>query len=157
MLDLNESREINIFFVKNSKLFFNRKNKKKRNDYVLNVDRIIKEKFECECFVLNYTQSFLLNFEIKKLLDKAISIANKKYDRIIYVNSNMSTSGIINTIEFLDANYRKHKVIFKYLIIDEKEELKHLPFKYSNENMVIINSLEQFEYIRDHLPDSSQN
>ncbi len=154
MLNLNESREINIFFIKNSKLFFNRRNKKKRNDYILNINRIIKEKFEDECFIMNNIQAFLLNFEIKKLLDKAISIANKKYNRIIYVNNNISISGIINTIEFLDANY--NNINFKYLVIDEKEELSHLPLKYSNTNMEIITSLERFEYIRDHSPDLSQ-
>jgi len=151
MLDLNESRGINIFFVKNSKLFFNRKNKKKKNDYVLNIDRIIKEKFEDECFILNNIQAFLLNFEIKKLLDKAISIANKKYNRIIYVSSNMSTSGIINTIEFLKANYKL--INFTFIVINEKEELSHLPLKYSVPDLHLINFEEGSEYIKDHLLD----
>lgn len=146
MLDLNDSRGINIFFVKSSKLFFNRKNKKKRNDYVLNIDRIIKEKFECDCFVLNNIQAFLLNFEIKKLLDKAISIANKKYNRIIYVSNNISTSGIINTIKFLKENYSD--INFTFLLIDEREEYKHLPLKSDLSDLYLVSSVEDFERIK---------
>jgi hypothetical protein len=47
----------------------------------------------------------LLNYEIKKLLDKAINIKNKKYRRVIYLNSNLSSSIVLNTIDFIESEY----------------------------------------------------
>jgi len=60
-------------------------------------------------------QSFLLNYEIKKLLDKAISVKNEKYGRIIYLNSNLSKSAVLNTIDFITSEYPEFE--FKYSII----------------------------------------
>jgi hypothetical protein len=60
-------------------------------------------------------QSFLLNYEIKKLLDKAITVKNEKYDQIIYLNSNLSTTTILNTIDFISDEYQDFE--FKFSLI----------------------------------------
>ena len=66
----------------------------------------------------NKVQSFLLNYEIKKLLDKAINIKNKKYRRVVYLNSNLSASIILNTIDFVEEEYSE--LAFSYFLIESK-------------------------------------
>jgi mRNA-degrading endonuclease HigB of HigAB toxin-antitoxin module len=85
---------------------------------VLNVNKIIKDKFKTKFIVPNRVQSFLLNYEIKKLLDKAINIKNKKYRRVIYLNSNISTPIIINTMTFIGEEY--DKLTFTYHLIESR-------------------------------------
>ena len=100
-----EERHVSIIFVKEYKNFISAFERKSKEDYVLNVSKIIKDKFNTKFIVPNKVQSFLLNYEIKKLLDKAINIKNKKYTRVVYLNSNLSASIIMNTMAFVDEEY----------------------------------------------------
>lgn len=98
-------RTLEIIFVKDQKQFIQIFTKKQKCDYLLNVNKIIKEKFDQDILVPNKIQSFLINYEIKKLIDKAINVRNRKYNRIIYVNAGLSASNINNTVKFLNTAY----------------------------------------------------
>lgn len=126
-----DERQVSIVFVREYRHFISAFNRKSKEDYVLNVSKIMKDKFKTKFIVPNKVQSFLLNYEIKKLLDKAINIKNKKYKRVIYLNSNLSTSSILNTISFIEDGYLG--LVFSYQLIepdnlneDEIEELAQL-------------------------------
>lgn len=110
-----EKRKISIIFVKDYKSFILTFNKKDKSDYILNVSKLIKDKFSTKFIVPNKVQSFLLNYEIKKLLDKAITVKNEKYNRIIYLNSNISSTTILNTIDFISTDYPDFE--FNYQLI----------------------------------------
>lgn len=112
-------RLINIVFVKDYKSFTLAFDKKDKNDYILNVSKLIKDKFNTKFIVPNKVQSFLLNYEIKKLLDKAITLKNDKYSRVIYLNSNLSITSILNTIDFINGEYLGFT--FNYQLIDSLE------------------------------------
>lgn len=114
-----EDRIVNIVFVREYKNFISAFQKKNKEDYVLNVNKIIKDKFKTKFIVPNKVQSFLLNYEVKKLLDKAINIKNQKYKRIVYLNTNLSTSLMLNTIDFIEDQY--DSLTFEYLLIRSKE------------------------------------
>ena len=126
---MEEKRCLNIIFIKEFKFFIKKFNKKQKEDYLLNVNKIIKDKFNTKFLVPNPVQSFLLNYEIKKLLDKAVNIKNQKYNRIIFLNSTITFSGIQNTVEFLEKEYLN--VNFKYHIIDPKEDFNKELFNNS--------------------------
>ena len=113
-----EERRVSIIFVKEYKNFISTFERKSKEDYVLNVSKIIKDKFNTKFIVPNKVQSFLLNYEIKKLLDKAINIKNKKYTRVVYLNSNLSASIIMNTMAFVDEEYTELK--FSYFLFESK-------------------------------------
>jgi hypothetical protein len=113
-----EERHVSIIFVKEYKNFISAFERKSKEDYVLNVSKIIKDKFNTKFIVPNKVQSFLLNYEIKKLLDKAINIKNKKYTRVVYLNSNLSASIIMNTMSFVDEEYTELK--FSYFLVESK-------------------------------------
>lgn len=113
-----EDRQVSIVFVREYRNFICAFNKKSKEDYVLNVSKIIKDKFKTKFIIPNKVQSFLLNYEIKKLLDKAINIKNKKYKRVIYLNSNLSSSVILNTITFIEEEYES--LTFTYHLIESK-------------------------------------
>ena len=116
-----ESRKISIVFVKDYKSFIVALGKKEKTDYLLNVSKIIKEKFNTKFIIPNKVQSFLLNYEIKKLLDKAIHVKNQKYSQVIYLNQNLSVSSILNTINFIKDDYPDF--IFNYqLILSEDDQ-----------------------------------
>jgi hypothetical protein len=124
------NRSINIVFVKDYKSFISIFDKKDKGDYILNVSKLIKDKFNTKFIVPNRVQSFLLNYEIKKLLDKAITVKNEKYSRIIYLNSNLSTASILNTIDFIESEYLEFS--FKYSLVNcemdiNREESSRLP------------------------------
>jgi hypothetical protein len=114
-----KEREVSIVFVREYKHYISSFGKKAKEDYVLNVNKIIKEKFKTKFIVPNKVQSFLLNYEIKKLLDKAINIKNEKYKKVIYLNSNISTSIILNTLDFIEAEYES--LLFSYTLIESKK------------------------------------
>lgn len=123
-------RLINIVFVKDYKSFISNFDKKDKGDYILNVSKLIKDKFNTKFIVPNRVQSFLLNYEIKKLLDKAITVKNEKYSRVIYLNSNLSTTTILNTIDFIESEYIDFT--FKYSLVNcemdiNREEAVRLP------------------------------
>jgi hypothetical protein len=132
--DAQETREVNMIFIKEFKFFIKKFNKKQKEDYMLNVNKIVRDKFNTKFLVPNKVQAFLLNYEIKKLLDKAINIKNEKYNRIIYLNSDMTPTGIMNTLTFLSNEY--YHIEFKYHIIDPKEDFDRCTFE--NDNIAFI-------------------
>lgn len=117
--DIHENREIQITFIREFRSFTSLNGKKKKEDYVLNVNKIIKDKFNSKFITPNLVQSFLINYEIKKLLDKAIHIKNKKYTNIIYLNSNLSITIIENAIKFIEDEY--YPIEFTFKIIEPRE------------------------------------
>lgn len=127
---MEQHRTLDIIFIKEFKFFIKKFVKKNKEDYLLNVNKIIKDKFGTKFLVPNPVQSFLLNYEIKKLMDKAINIKNEKYTRIVYLNSNITTTGIHNTLEFLKLEYSN--IEFNCYIIDPKEDFEKSLFKASN-------------------------
>ena len=64
-----DNRELNVIFIREFRSFTSVYSKKGKDDYVLNVNKIIKDKFDSKFIVPNKVQSFLINYEIKKLLD----------------------------------------------------------------------------------------
>jgi len=117
-------RTLEIIFVKDQKQFIQIFTKKQKCDYLLNVNKIIKEKFDQDILVPNKIQSFLINYEIKKLIDKAINVRNRKYNRIIYVNAGLSASNINNTVKFLNTAYTT--IDFVPHLIDSELEIGEL-------------------------------
>lgn len=137
-------RLINIVFVKDYKSFISVFDKKDKGDYILNVSKLIKDKFNTKFIVPNRVQSFLLNYEIKKLLDKAITVKNEKYSRIIYLNSNLSTATILNTIDFIESEYLEFT--FNYSLVNcemdiNQEEVVRLP-----KDLQIFNTKKESQY-----------
>jgi len=114
-----EIRTLKIIFIREFRSFSAVHSKKSKEDYILNVNKIIKDKFDSKFIVPNKVQSFLINYEIKKLLDKAIHIKNKKYKNIIYLNSNLSITLIDNAMQFINDEY--HPIKFEYNLIEPKE------------------------------------
>ena len=118
----NLDRTLEIVFVKDQKQFIQAFTKKQKCDYVLNVNKIIRDKFDQDIIFPNKIQSFLINYEIKKLIDKAINVRNRKYNRIVYINSNLSRTIVGNTVKFLGAAY--DSIIFSPTIIDPESEIQ---------------------------------
>jgi len=116
------TRELTIVFVRDYKTFVERLSKKSKSDYVLNINKIVKEKFQTEIFIPNKVQAFLLNYEISKLIDKVIKIKNQKYSRLIYLNTELSPTGILNSINFLKTTYTW--VEFDFTVIDPDQEFQ---------------------------------
>jgi hypothetical protein len=119
MQESEDNRELKVIFIREFRSFTSVYDKKGKEDYILNVNKIIKDKFKSKFFVPNKIQSFLINYEIRKLLDKAIHIKNKKYKNIIYLNSNISISTIQNAMQFIDNEY--YPIEFEYELIEPKE------------------------------------
>jgi hypothetical protein len=115
------TRELAIVFVKDYKTFVDTFSKKCKSDYVLNINKLVKEKFQSEIFVPNKVQAFLLNYEISKLIDKVVKIKNQKYTRLIYLNTELSSSGILNSITFLKNTY--DWVDFDFKVIDKDKSI----------------------------------
>jgi hypothetical protein len=131
-----EKRNIEVVFVKDYKSFILAFNKKDKSDYILNVSKLLKDKFSTKFLVPNKVQSFLLNYEIKKLLDKAISVKNEKYSRIIYLNSNLSATSVLNTIDFITNEYSEFS--FKYRLIHLKNDPDPIEISDSELNKLTI-------------------
>lgn len=113
------NRKLDVVFIREFKGFTSHFGKKRKEDYILNVNKIIKDKFNSKFIVPNRIQSFLINYEIKKLLDKAIFIKNEKYTRIVYLNSNMSIGTVQNAMLFIEDEY--HPIGFEYTLVEPKE------------------------------------
>lgn len=124
MIDIKD-RNLEIVFVRDQKQFVQTFSKKQKCDYLLNVNKIIKEKFETEILIPNKIQAFLINYEIKKLIDKAINVRNRKYSRIIYVNSGISQHSVTNAIKFLSSAY--DTIHFVPKLIDSDSEIGEIP------------------------------
>jgi hypothetical protein len=134
---MEEKRKVSIVFVKEYKSFIQSFVKKGKHDYVLNVGKIIKDKFNTKFIVPNKVQSFLLNYEIKKLLDKALTVKNKKYTRVVYLNNQLTPSSIQNAIYFIGSEYEI--LDLEFLIIKSK----HLdPDDIPNSDKLIIIDLD---------------
>lgn len=116
------TRELTIVFVRDYKTFVEHFSKKCKSDYVLNINKIMKEKFQTEVFIPNKVQAFLLNYEISKLIDKVIKIKNQKYSRLIYLNTELSPTGIMNSIAFLRSTYGW--VDFDFSVVDPDKEFQ---------------------------------
>jgi hypothetical protein len=71
-----DNRELNVIFIREFRSFTAVYSKKGKEDYILNVNKIIKDKFDSKFIVPNRVQSLLIKYVIKKLLDKAIHIKN---------------------------------------------------------------------------------
>ena len=120
-------RVINVYFIREYKFFFNKNNKKRSTDYVLNVDRVIEEKMRTTSILFNHVQTFMLNYEIKKLLDKSITITNEKYDNIVYINSRMVSGSVMNVVGHLEKTYPNYR--FNYVLLDKDGSLSELSDK----------------------------
>jgi len=131
-----DKRKISLVFVKDYKSFILTFNKKDKSDYILNVSKLIKDKFSTKFIIPNKVQSFLLNYEIKKLLDKAINVKNEKYDQIIYLNSNLSTVSILNTIDFISEEYPDFE--FNYQLIAPTSDPEPLDISDKSIKKIII-------------------
>jgi hypothetical protein len=118
-MEETEDRTLKIIFIREFRSFTAIYSKKSKEDYILNVNKIIKDKFNSKFIIPNKVQSFLINYEIKKLLDKAIYIKNKKYKNIIYLNSNLSITLIDNAIQFIENEY--YPIHFEFTLIEPKE------------------------------------
>jgi hypothetical protein len=112
-------RTIELIFVRDLKQFVELFSKKQKCDYLLNVTKIIKDKFGYDIVIPNKIQTFLITYEIKKLLDKAVNVRNKKYTRIIYVNSNLNLTVIKNTIDFLTIAYPNIEFILNRTTLEQ--------------------------------------
>ena len=131
-------RVINVYFIKEYKLFFNKNNKKNPADYVLNVDKLIEEKMQgTPPVVFNSVQTFMLNYEIKKLFDKAITITNCKYDNIVYINNKLEQNGILNVIGHLEKTHSNYS--FKYVLLDKENEFADIVEKCNT--IMLVTSL----------------
>ena len=143
-----ENRKIDVIFVREYKSFIGAFNKKSKSDYLLNVTKIVRDKFNTRFLMPNKVQSFLLNYEVKKLLDKAIKVKNKKYTRIIYLNTNLSISTVLNSIDFINEEY--FDLEFSYLELKTSGNklkktfmgLSKSPKKYSAKIKLHINSID---------------
>jgi hypothetical protein len=129
-----EKRKIDIVFVRDYKSFIIAFDRKNKNDYILNVSKLIKDKFSTKFIIPNKVQSFLLNYEIKKLLDKAITIKNEKYSKIIYLNLNLSETIILNTMDFISNEYQDFD--FDYSIVQSTSDPD--PLLMSQDQLQII-------------------
>ena len=120
MID-EQPRVLQIIFVTDQKQFIQVLHKKSKSDYLLNVNKIMREKFDHEVVIPNKVQAFLINYEIKKIIGKAVNVRNRKYKRIIYINSSLTPNIVLNAIDFLNRSYPGVK--FEPLLIDTNEEI----------------------------------
>jgi len=98
-------RPIEIYFIRDQKAYIEKFGKKSKSEYVLNVNKLIREKLESDFVVPNKTQAFLLNYEIRKIIDKVINIKNKKYTRLVYLNYNLDYAVALTALNFLHTTY----------------------------------------------------
>ena len=99
------------------------KNKIKcKSDYILNIERINKNKIGRDFNIMNKHQSFILNYELHKLLNKVITIDNSKYSDMYYNNNNLSISGVLNLIHWLNKTYKNHANFTYYVHLDDAED-----------------------------------
>jgi len=120
-----KKREIIVIFTKEFKYVINKNYKKQKQDYVLNVNKLKKTLYGEYPIVLNKPQSFIFNFEIKKMFNKALNIPNKKYNTIIYINSEMTANTIKNIIEYLNDMHSEDNE-FVYYVVDKFDEFDEL-------------------------------
>jgi hypothetical protein len=79
--------------------------KNRPNDYLLFVNKMIREKIGDDFLIPNNRQRFIINYEIKKLIDKAMNVRNGKCDNIIYIHSNIKEATANNLMRYLLNTY----------------------------------------------------
>jgi len=118
-------RDIQIVFTKEHKYIFNKDNRKEKNDYLLNVNKQKKALFDNLPIILNKRQVFVLNFEVQKMFNKALTITNQKYTNVIYINSDLDEQIIRNIVKYLEKNYSED-INFHYIIFDKYDEFTNI-------------------------------
>ena len=68
------TRVLQIIFVSDQKQFIQVLSKKGKSDYLLNVNKIMRDKFDHDIMFPNKIQSFLINYEIKKISSINLSL-----------------------------------------------------------------------------------
>lgn len=116
------NRSIEIYFIKDYKNYVDNFGKKAKSEYVLNINKLIREKMDSDFAVPNKYQSFLLNYEIRKLIDKVINIKNKKYTRVIYQNYNLDYHIAEATLKLLQTFYPQ--ITFEPFILESDNEFE---------------------------------
>lgn len=111
---MDDYKKINLHLTCAYKHIINKNRPKLKTDYILNVDKILTDKIECTSTILNRNQSFLLNYEIVKYLNKICKNDTNKYDDIIYVNKNLTSSSVINLYKMLNKSY--NNIEFNYIL-----------------------------------------
>lgn len=114
------NKPIEIYFVRDQKTYTDKFGKKPKSDYLLNVNKLIREKLEADFVVPNETQAFLLNYEIGKIIDKVINTKNKKYSRLIYMNYNLDFAVALTTLDFIRNKYTETQ--FLPFILETEDE-----------------------------------
>lgn len=107
-----------LIFTRYNKYVYNKYNKKQSDEYILNIDKLMKSKLDENISVLNVYQTFILDYEIMRLLSKIIG---KTYNKIVYVNQNLSVTYILNMISLLEKKYPDET--FKYTIYYDEDDL----------------------------------
>lgn len=107
-----------LIFTRYNKYVYNKYNKKQSDEYILNIDKLMKSKLDENISVLNVYQTFILDYEIIRLLSKIIG---KTYNKIVYVNQNLSVTYILNMISLLEKKYPDET--FKYTIYYDEDDL----------------------------------
>ena len=94
---------------------------------------LVKQTFDFpqEGFEVKDNNLFFNDLDIKKLIDKAVNVRNRKYSRIIYVNANLNLTSIINTLEFLNQSYYSVKFFAK--VLDPEDE-----FDIDSPNIIVV-------------------
>lgn len=110
-----------ILFSRYNKFVYNKYNKKTKDEYVLNIDKIVKNKMNGTLMVMNKYQAFILNYEIVKLLQKVMNSSTIKYKKIVYVNQDMGVGSILNLKNLVEEKYPDVKFDYK-IIYDEDDE-----------------------------------
>lgn len=107
-----------LIFTRYNKYVYNKYNKKQSDEYILNIDKLMKSKLDENISVLNVYQTFILDYEIMRLLSKIIG---KTYNKIVYVNQNLSVTYILNMISLLEKKYPDET--FKYTIYYDEDDV----------------------------------
>ena len=108
----------------------------RKSEYILNVQKIIREKIGEDFIVPNTIQAFLLNYEVKKILDKIFNSKNQRYYQILYLNQKLGLSNVLNTIQFLSSSYSD--IVFVYSILDRELQYDDELFKSHKVKMKIL-------------------
>lgn len=109
-----------ILFTRYNKNIYNKYNRKAKDEYILNIDKIAKSKIDSNISVMNQYQAFILNYEITKLLNKVLGSDNRKYNKIVYVNQNLSITSMLNIICMINKKYPG--INFEYILYYNKDD-----------------------------------
>jgi hypothetical protein len=115
-------KPIEIYFTRDQKTYIDKLGKKSKTDYLLNVNKVIREKLEADFVVPNDIQAFMLNYEIGKIIDKVLNTKNRKYTRLIYLNYNLDFAVALTTLDFMRNKYSD--IAFTAYIIECDDEFE---------------------------------